>query len=112
MHFVFAGSNLSNQFDDFTEICEWLCTECKDSSLFKRDQYDDPNTVANKLMLALRALQCPLNFPAQKLKTPHGEIACSVLDFLSEKAIAVKGLKWGQPTYPEAETVMFNLYLP
>lgn len=109
VHFVFPGPNLNNQFEEFTLLCEWLCTLCKDSSLFKKEQYDDPGTVTNKLMLALRTLQCTFSFPAQKLKIPHGEIACSVLDFLSEKALAAKGIKWGQPQYPDLDAVCIIL---
>ncbi len=106
MYFVFPGSNLSSQFDDFMDISSWLCNEIsKDPNLFKREQFDDPNTVSNKLMLALRQLDCRLNFPAQKLRTPYGEVACSVLDFLTEKALASKSFKFNQPSYPEVDKV-------
>ena len=88
------------------DICSWLCNEItQDPGVFSRDSYDDPNTVANKLMLALRQLDCRLNFPAQKLRVPYGEVACSVLDFLTEKALAAKKLKWKQPIYPSVDTV-------
>ncbi len=106
VHFVFPTANLSTQFDEFMDLCEWLCIEIsRDPKLFKRDQFDDPNTACNKLMLALRQLDCRLNFPAQKLRTPHGETVCSVLDFLTEKCVITKGIKFGQPIYPSADAV-------
>jgi hypothetical protein len=38
------------------------------------DKYDDPNTSANKLILALRNLSFSLDFPVAKLKQAHGEV--------------------------------------
>mmetsp|Transcript_21622 Transcript_21622/g.31468 ORF Transcript_21622/g.31468 Transcript_21622/m.31468 type:complete len:426 (-) Transcript_21622:119-1396(-) len=106
VHFIFPGKNMSNQFDEFMDICGWLCTVCSgDPETFKRDPYDDPNTVANKLMLALRQLDCRLSFPSQKLKAAHGEAVCSVLDFLTDKALSVKNFRWAQPVYTDADIV-------
>ena len=106
IHFVFPGRNLSTQFDEFMDLAGWLCERCSgDPELFRRDPYDDPNTVANKLMLALRQLDCRLSFPAQKLKTAHGEAACAVLDFLADKALAAAKFRWGAPVYRDADVV-------
>jgi intraflagellar transport protein 57 len=88
------------------ELSSWLCYKCSgDLELFKRDPYDDPTTVANKLMLALRSLDCRLSFPAQKLRTPFGENVCNVLDFLTDKALAVSSFRWAQPRYADADIV-------
>lgn len=104
IHFVFPGQNLSNQFDDYMDLCGWLCAEISnDPNLFKRDPFDDPNTAANKLMLALRKLDCRLSFPAQKMKTAYGEPVCSVLDFLTDKALAAKKFRWSAPIYTEPD---------
>lgn len=104
---MIPANNMNNQFEEFMDLCAWLCNEItQDPGMFGRDGYDDPNTVANKLMLALRQLDCRLNFPAQKLRVPHGEVACSVLDFLTEKALLAKKLKWKQPIYPVIDTVL------
>jgi len=106
VHFVYPSQNASNQFDDFIDLCSWLCAEIShDPSCFKRDQYDDPNTVANKLMLALRGLDFRLSFPSQKLKTAHGEAICSVLEFLTDKALAEQGFQWGTPVYADSGDV-------
>jgi intraflagellar transport protein 57 len=106
IHFVFPAKNLSTQFDEFMDICGWLCTVCSSNpEMFKRDPYDDPNTVANKLMLALRQLDCRLSFPAQKLRTAHGEAPCSVLEFLTDKALATKNFRWAQPIYADPDVV-------
>jgi estrogen-related receptor beta like 1 len=107
IHFVYPGKNSSQQFDDFIDICSWLCFEIsQQSDLFSRDQYDDPNTVSNKLMLAMRQLEFKSSFPSQKLKLAHGEAVCTVLEFLTDKALASKGFKWGIPVYTEADEVI------
>ena len=72
---------------------------------FCRDSYDDPNTVSNKLMLALRQLDFKSSFPSQKLKQAHGEAVCSVLEFLTDRALDAKGFKWGIPVYLDAGQV-------
>ena len=111
IHFVYPGKNLSQQFDDFIDICSWLCVEISQQpDFFSRDPYDDPNTVANKLMLALRQLEFKSSFPSQKLKQAHGEAVCSVLEFLTDKALASKGFKWGVPVYVEAGQVNGNYH--
>ena len=99
VHFVYPGSNASHQFTDFVEICGWLCDSIGGPDMFQREAYDDPNTVVNKLMLALRQLDFRSSFPAQKLKAAHGEAVCSVLDFLTEKALESKNHRWGQPRH-------------
>jgi estrogen-related receptor beta like 1 len=104
VYFAMPSNNASHQFDDFMELCSWLCQEISNNSdLFQRDQFDDPNTAANKLMLALRSLDFRLSFPSQKLKTPHGENVCNVLEFLTDSALRTKGFKWGTPVYTEAD---------
>ena len=110
VHFVLPSKNLATQFDDFIEVCAWLCTQItKDPVFFKRDQFDDPNTVANKLMLALRQLDFRLSFPAQKLKSANGEAVCSVLDFLTDKTLAGMKFEWGHPDYDKQDNVSYSL---
>lgn len=106
VHFVYPGQNASHQFSDFVDLCSWLCSEIsQNADFFKAEEFDDPNTVANKLMLALRQLDFRMSFPSQKLKTPHGEAVCSVLEFLTDSALAAKGFKWATPVYTEADEV-------
>eukprot|EP01041_Mallomonas_annulata_P009888 gene9888-20577_t len=106
VHFVFPGANQGIQFNDFIEICVWLFVQITgDSGTFARDTYDDPNTVANKLMLALRSVECKLAFPAQKLKTPHGEAVCSVLEFLTDKALEKIRHQWKHANHVENDRV-------
>ena len=104
IHFVFPGTNPSVQFDEFVDICAWLFFEISHrSDLFKRDQFDDPNTVANKIMLALRQFDFRSSFPATKLKVAHGEAVCCVLDFLADRALEQVKFGWQMPSYPDAE---------
>lgn len=99
VHFVYPGANPGVQFDEFVDLCAWLCSIISRDELFKRDQYDDPNTVVNKLLLALRGLSFDLSFPSQKLKTANGEHTCAVLDFLCDKALQARKFQWGTPQY-------------
>ena len=101
VYFVYAGANSGIQFDEFISLCDWLCTKISSKErLFERDEFDDPNTVTNKLLLALRNLGFEANFSAQKLKVAHGEPVCSVIDFLSTRALEGMRFKWGSPKYP------------
>ena len=79
----------------------------KSSDTMKREQYDDPNTTVNKLLLALRQVNFQVSFPVQKLKIPHGEIVCNIIDYLTDQALQVKGFKWGRPDYSS-----FNQVIP
>jgi len=117
VHFVIPGVNASHQFDDFIGICAWLfaliggsnvpaaSTKGKSgrnpnsTELFRPEEFDDPNTVVNKLLLALRQVDFRSSFPQQKLKAAHGEPACTVLDFLTDKALTTVGFQWGVPIY-------------
>eukprot|EP00904_Undaria_pinnatifida_P000259 jgi/Undpi1/10233/HiC_scaffold_28.g12686.m1 len=63
------------------------------------DKYDDPNTAVNKLMLALTGMGFDLNFPANRLKQAYGEAVCSVLNFLTDKALVASGHVWRRPVY-------------
>jgi intraflagellar transport protein 57 len=106
IHFVFPIANVSHQFDDFVSISEWLFSEITaDPGFFKRDQYDDPNTVANKMMLALRQVDFRLSFPAQKLRQASGENVCAVIEFLTDKALEAKKFKWKTPVYLDNDEV-------
>ena len=109
VHFVFQGSNPSVQFDDFVDICAWLFFEItRNPDTFKKDQFDDPNTVANKLIVALRQLDFRSSFPPTKLRQAYGEPVCTVLEFLTDAALSSRKFKWEFPTYPEAEEVCFK----
>lgn len=100
IHFILPAKNLSAQFDDFIDICQWLFSEItKKNDFFRRDQYDDPNTVCNKLLLALRQLDFRPSFPSQKLKTPNGESVLLVLEFLIDKALETNSFKFNAPVY-------------
>lgn len=68
------------------------------------DKYDDPGTSVNKLILALKALGFPLDFPAARLRTGAGEACCAALDFLADRALAAKGVvAWPRPAYPKED---------
>ena len=57
LHFVYPAANLSNQFEDFVDVCAWLISEITgDNNTFKRDQYDDPNTGIEIVTLTITIL--------------------------------------------------------
>ena len=103
VHFVYPGSNASHQFTDFVEICGWLCDQIGGPDMFQREAFDDPNTVVNKLMLALRQLDFRSNFPAQKLKSAHGEPVCSVIEFLCDRVLESNNHRWTQPRHKKED---------
>ena len=95
VHFVYPGRNMDSQLKEFFDLCSWLCTEITgNADHFRIHSEDDPNTNANKLLLALRSLDFRLSFPSSKLRIPHGEAVCSVLEFLTDKAITQKGFEF------------------
>ncbi|CAM9899102.1 unnamed protein product [Ectocarpus sp. 12 AP-2014] len=109
-YFSIPGSNASLQWRSFQEISSWLINVGAGNGrndFFKARllilqalyKYDDPNTAANKLMLALTGMGFDLNFPANRLKQAYGEAACSVLNFLTDKALSATGFVWRRPVY-------------
>jgi len=40
------------------------------------NEYDDPNTVTNNIIVDLKKLGVPVNFAANKLKTGSGDSVC------------------------------------
>ena len=51
-------------------ICHWLFTIIdKMSEIFQYEEFDDPGTIVNKLMLGLRQVEFKSSFPSQRLKT-------------------------------------------
>lgn len=106
VYFTLPAKNLSNQFDDFVQLCSWLFDEISQSTgVLTRDEYDDPGTIANKLLLALRQVGFPTSFSTQKLRTPHGEVVCEVLDFLTDKALEARRFQWQKPDFAHLNQV-------
>lgn len=73
----------SAQFKLFLELICYLMKQCDQD--FVVDKYDDPNTSVNKLILSLKSMGFPLDYPASKLKLGYGEAACEAIDFLCDK---------------------------
>lgn len=106
VQFVIPGANPSHQFDEFVSICAWLCLSIsRKTDTFKPEEFDDPNTIVNKLMLALRQFDFRASFPPQKLKTAHGEFVCQVLEFLTDKALEGMRFEFAAPIYANNEEV-------
>lgn len=99
VHFVYPGNNSGVQFDEFVDLCSWLCEKCSRDQIFERDQFDDPNTIVNNLLMALRGLGYQSSFAPQKLKTAHGEPVCEALNFLATTALDARKFRWGTPQY-------------
>lgn len=98
IEFVLPGTNPSVQFQDFINICSWLFNVIdRLNDIFTPEEFDDPNTVVNKLVLALRQLDFRSTFSSQKIKQAHGEPTCTVLEFLVDKALASINFQWSAP---------------
>ncbi|OQS04847.1 Intraflagellar Transport Protein 57 [Thraustotheca clavata] len=100
-YFALPASNSSAQFKSFLELVVYLMKIAEQE--FVVDKYDDPNTSVNKLILALKIMGFTLDFPAAKLKQGYGEAVCSALEFICDKALAVKSFCWTKPKYLKEE---------
>lgn len=96
-----SGTNASAQFKSFLDLVGFLLKSCGQD--FVVDKYDDPNTSVNKLILTLKTLGFPLDFPASKLKLGYGEAACAALDFICDQALAARRFDWPRPQYPKED---------
>ncbi|KAE9048129.1 hypothetical protein PR003_g739 [Phytophthora rubi] len=96
-----AGTNASAQFKGFLDLVTFLLKSCGQE--FVVDKYDDPNTSVNKLILTLKTLGFPLDFPASKLKLGYGEAVCAALDFICDQALAARRFDWPRPQYPKED---------
>ena len=85
--FSMPASNLALQYNHYVGLFRWLVSFIEDGSDFDVDEFDDPNIIAQKLMIKLRDLGFEIDFPMAKLKQSYGSITCSILDFLADKAL-------------------------
>ena len=99
--FLLPANNTAFQFDLYMELASWLIRTIrhKDDTVKSLDfeDYEDPNAIVQNLMLSLRSLNYNMDFPIAKLKQPFGDIVCSVLDFLSRKALESSGFEFQKP---------------
>ena len=114
-----STKNIGLQFNHYIQLIKWLfsqmihadkeegadgntrsaCSEFEDV-----DTFDDPNVIAQKLMLSLRELGFEIDFPITKLKQPYGEEAISILNFLTDKVLDSKDFQYVlEPKYVTAD---------
>ena len=84
----------------FVTLTQWLLEQCgsKNSGW---NQYDDPGTVTNNIVLDLKNLGITVNYPATKLKPGAGEAVVQVLVELSRLALGQSRFKFRTPVIPE-----------
>lgn len=116
VYFTLPAKNLSKQFDDFIQLCCWLLDEISPSSgILRIEEYDDPGTIANKLLLVLRQVGFNVSFSVQKLRTPYGDVVCEVLGFLTDKALESQHFQWKKPDFGHLNQVsiliMYNKWI-
>jgi len=95
----------SVQFNHFQTLCGWLFSQIGHQPTWARD--DDPTTVANEIMIALRQAIGEVDFPSSKLRTGFGEAVCCALAKLSEKAASK--IQMSQPHFAD-EAVGEEIY--
>ena len=116
--FIVSARNPGLQYNLYIHLLKWLLTsiELKEGEnengaildFQSVDTYDDPNVIAQKLMLVLRILGYEIDFPITKLKQAHGEEAISILNFLADKALNDKGFQHEQPKYITLDKLKSN----
>lgn len=102
--FAIKGENQSTQFACFLKVVVWLMSKCGRS--FEIDKFDDPNTSVVKVMLELKEMGFEMDVAANKLKQPYGDAVCTVLTFLTDKALAHNNFSWEnshKPEYPDED---------
>mmetsp|Transcript_46390 Transcript_46390/g.68498 ORF Transcript_46390/g.68498 Transcript_46390/m.68498 type:complete len:416 (-) Transcript_46390:50-1297(-) len=102
--FAIKGENQSTQFACFLKTVVWLMS--KSGRSFEIDKFDDPNTSVVKVMLELKEMGFEMDVAANKLKQPYGDAVCTVLQFLTDKALEHNGFSWEQnykPEYPDED---------
>lgn len=102
--FAIKGDNQSTQFAKFLKVVTWLIGKCGRS--FEIDKFDDPNTSVVKVMLELKEMGFEMDVAANKLKQPYGDAVCTVLQFLTDKALEHEGFSWEsshKPDYPDED---------
>lgn len=84
----------------FVSLVQWLLEKCG-SKASGWNQYDDPRTVTNNILLDLKKLGISLNFPTTKLKSGSGEAVCQALLELSAAALQNSRFKFQKPIIPD-----------
>lgn len=114
--FIVPARNPGLQFNLYIQLLKWLLTqievtndeeveneeEDRDATIseFQNvDTFDDPNLIAQKLMLVLRCLRYEIDFPITKLKQPYGGEAISILNFLADRALDSQTFQHKEPQY-------------
>jgi len=99
----FLNPNGNSLFYNYISVQAFLIDRIRekepDVTPFETEEFEDPNQIAQKLMLSLRSLDYVIDFPIAKLKQPFGGIACSILDFLSARALLNFSIE--EPKYDE-----------
>lgn len=113
-----STKNTALQFNHYIQLIKWLLSQiiypenegagtarggaC--SEFENVDTFDDPNVIAQKLMLSLRELAFDIDFPVTKLKQPYGEEAISILNFLTDKVLNSRDFEYIlEPKYITAD---------
>jgi len=99
--FVYAATNTAHQFKYFTQLIAWCLKMVKQTTDWHWDEYDDPNTVITKIMVALKDLQIDIGVVPGKLRQGWGESVCLVLHSLLKDVLRRTEFQWGEPTYPD-----------
>ena len=97
----FVHPNGSDQYNKFRVCLMFLIDKIREKdpniTALETEEFEDPNLITQKLMLSLRSLDYAIDFPIAKLKQPFGDTACSILDFLSIRALSEFSI--GEPKY-------------
>ncbi len=92
--FILPAKNTGMQFNLYIELIKWLLSQIDIENskealtdFLNVDVFDDPNVIGQKLMISLRELDYDMDFPMTMLKQPYGEVATSILNFLTDRAL-------------------------
>eukprot|EP00455_Lapot_gusevi_P024025 TRINITY_DN2492_c0_g2_i2.p1 TRINITY_DN2492_c0_g2~~TRINITY_DN2492_c0_g2_i2.p1 ORF type:complete len:421 (+),score=104.67 TRINITY_DN2492_c0_g2_i2:130-1392(+) len=86
IYFAMPGKT-TEQFPYFSALTAWLFSQLGHSYVEWND-YDDPTSVCNNILIEVKRLGLNVDFPAAKLRPGHGDQVCRVLDFLADRCLA------------------------
>ena len=93
-HYYFAlPGNSSEQLHYLACLMSWLLG-LMGHKFPAPQQYDDPNEITANIMVQLRQLGLPADFPQSRVRQGYGDEVCMILNTLAQQALKAAKWKW------------------
>ncbi|CEM20327.1 unnamed protein product [Vitrella brassicaformis CCMP3155] len=98
-YFSFPAPNVALQLTYFHSLVYWLLQQLGKQPSFSA--YDDPNTIATNLLVALQELDLGMEVTPQKLKQAYGEFTCNLIHTLLRAVLQARRFQFQPPQFPD-----------